>query len=343
MRARGLALALVLLGPAAARADDLDVQVKNKVPQGKGKPSLELVAHASIAQVAVDLTGGPAEVHLKLGPVRAGWRHTVVLDPGPKAAHLTGTLHLRYPAKEGKDDVEMPLDFEAEVVAPPTVAVKAEDLDLEHHRLTATFTRTAAKAHLEALGEDGQQLVDTEVDLHGLPAGSPLQLEWPAGGGAVLKLHIRVDDPDGFYAGLDLFPWRVDIPHEEVVFASGASAVPPGDAPKLDASLALIQAAVKRAGRFADLRVYVAGHTDTVGSAEDNQRLSEGRARAIGEYFRTHGLRVPILYVGYGEKALAVPTADEVAEPRNRRAEYIVAITDPAGPPGSGATPWKHL
>jgi outer membrane protein OmpA-like peptidoglycan-associated protein len=161
--------------------------------------------------------------------------------------------------------------------------------------------------------------------------------------GNPLKIHIQVSDADGFYAGLDLFPWRVDIPHEEVGFASGSSAIPAEEAHKLEASLAPIQGAVQRAGRFAEIKLYVAGHTDTVGGTDSNQQLSEARARAIAEWFRAHGVRVPIYYVGYGETALAVQTADETAEPRNRRAEYIVAITDPAIAHAAAAAKWKRL
>jgi outer membrane protein OmpA-like peptidoglycan-associated protein len=334
---------LVATLPLASRADDLDLQVSNKVPQGKGKPSLNLTAHAAIAQVQVDLEGGPAAIHETFAPLRPGQKKSLTLDPGEHPVHYTGTLRVSYPPKEGKDDAEMPLDFVAEIVRLPTLEVKAEDVDLAHARLTATFSRMAAQARVQVVSDEGQQLADDTLDLHGQPPGSPLHLEWSQGSGSPLKIHVQVTDPDGFYAGLDLFPWRVDIPHQEVGFASGSSAIPPAEGAKLDASLPLIQAAVKKAGRFAELRLYVAGHTDTVGAAADNQALSEARARAIGDYFRGHGVRVPIYYAGFGEKALVVPTPDATAEPRNRRAEYIVAITDPAIAHASEPGRWKKL
>jgi outer membrane protein OmpA-like peptidoglycan-associated protein len=248
-----------------------------------------------------------------------------------------------YPPKEGKDDAEMPLDFVAEVVKTPTLEIKPEDVDLAHARMTATFSRVATQARIQITSEDGQALADDTVDLHGQPPGSPLHLEWAQNAGSPLKVHVQITDPDGFFAGLDLFPWRVDIPHQEVGFTSGASAIPAADAPKLDASLALIQAAVKRAARFAEIRLYVAGHTDTVGSTADNQALSEARAHSMAEYFRSHGLRIPIYYAGFGETALAVATADETDEPKNRRAEYIVAITEPAIAHAPQPGRWKKL
>jgi outer membrane protein OmpA-like peptidoglycan-associated protein len=71
---------------------------------------------------------------------------------------------------------------------------------------------------------------------------------------------------------------------------------------------------------------YVAGYTDTVGSTADNQALSERRARAIADYFVKRGLTgMPIYARGFGEGALAVKTADDVPEAKNRRALYIVS------------------
>jgi outer membrane protein OmpA-like peptidoglycan-associated protein len=78
-------------------------------------------------------------------------------------------------------------------------------------------------------------------------------------------------------------------------------------------------------------------------SAEYNQELSTRRAQALARWFRGHGLRLPIAYSGMGERALKVKTADEVDEPRNRRADYMLALEPPRFK-SSGATPsWTKL
>jgi hypothetical protein len=38
-----------------------------------------------------------------------------------------------------------------------------------------------------------------------------------------------------------------------------------------------------------------------------------------------------------------VPTADQIDEPKNRRAEYIIAITDPAIAHATAPSRWKKL
>lgn len=67
------------------------------------------------------------------------------------------------------------------------------------------------------------------------------------------------------------------------------------------------------------------GHTDTVGDAAANDRLSLQRAQAIRERLLREGFDPErIVAIGRGEREPAVATGDEVNEPRNRRAELIV-------------------
>ena len=67
------------------------------------------------------------------------------------------------------------------------------------------------------------------------------------------------------------------------------------------------------------------GHTDRVGSVADNDRLSLQRAEAVRAMLIQRGIKASFLRaVGRGEREPLIPTADEQAEPRNRRVEVIV-------------------
>jgi outer membrane protein OmpA-like peptidoglycan-associated protein len=73
------------------------------------------------------------------------------------------------------------------------------------------------------------------------------------------------------------------------------------------------------------VEVQVTGHTDRVGSQADNDRLSLQRAEAVRAMLIKRGINASFLRaVGRGEREPLVPTADEQAEPRNRRVEVIV-------------------
>ena len=72
-------------------------------------------------------------------------------------------------------------------------------------------------------------------------------------------------------------------------------------------------------------QVEVIGHTDTVGSQDYNQQLSLKRAAAIRDRLAKEGVdRNSISIAGRGKLDLAVATADQVPDPKNRRVVIIV-------------------
>jgi outer membrane protein OmpA-like peptidoglycan-associated protein len=71
--------------------------------------------------------------------------------------------------------------------------------------------------------------------------------------------------------------------------------------------------------------VEVIGHTDTVGSQEDNDRLSIGRAEEVMNWLVSQGFdKSQLSAVGRGERELKEATADNVNSAVNRRVEVIV-------------------
>jgi outer membrane protein OmpA-like peptidoglycan-associated protein len=71
--------------------------------------------------------------------------------------------------------------------------------------------------------------------------------------------------------------------------------------------------------------VEVIGHTDTLGNPAHNQQLSMSRAEMMRDWLVRDKLSPQSISVaGRGQLDLAVPTGDQVAEPRNRRVEITV-------------------
>ena len=69
----------------------------------------------------------------------------------------------------------------------------------------------------------------------------------------------------------------------------------------------------------------IVGHTDRVGTVDSNDALSLRRAQAVRELVIGRGFAAArVDAVGRGEREPVVDTADEVAEPKNRRVEIIV-------------------
>ncbi len=71
--------------------------------------------------------------------------------------------------------------------------------------------------------------------------------------------------------------------------------------------------------------VLVIGHTDRVGSAASNDRLSLQRAARMRDELVKLGVAADSIQIsGRGAREPLVPTGDQVAEPRNRRVEITV-------------------
>jgi outer membrane protein OmpA-like peptidoglycan-associated protein len=227
---------------------------------------------------------------------------------------------------------------------PLQLQIDLADVDLAAGQLTLRMSRPAARVTLKVLSLTGTVLAEAEQRFDGTPAGTPLLVSWaPPEGEAVARIEVYGYDVHDYFKGIAITPWSFEIPHDDVVFETDSAVIRPAEAGKLQASLALIQKQLPRAQHLGAVTLFVVAHTDTVASTEYNQELSTRRAQALARWFRTHGLRLPIAYSGMGERALKVKTADEVDEPRNRRADYMLALEPPRFK-NSGATPsWTKL
>jgi OOP family OmpA-OmpF porin len=111
-----------------------------------------------------------------------------------------------------------------------------------------------------------------------------------------------------------LFDMRPPVPQRYTVFFEvGGTTLTPASQQVMTEALA---AALARSGGD----IVVTGHTDTKGTGESNDQLSRRRAQEVVQLFVERQFPANrVEAVGRGERDLAVPTADEVDEPRNRR------------------------
>jgi len=71
--------------------------------------------------------------------------------------------------------------------------------------------------------------------------------------------------------------------------------------------------------------IVVVGHTDLLGSDAVNDALARKRAETVQALLAQRGVAPDnMVAIGRGKREPAVPTADGVAEPRNRRVEIVV-------------------
>jgi outer membrane protein OmpA-like peptidoglycan-associated protein len=331
---------LVLFISAVALADAVDVSLVPRAELGKGLPMVTVHINERIAGFELKLERSDGKPVRVKGGGRAGQTRNLDLAQPEGTFHYKGELAVNMPNGEVST---MPLEFDASLLGPVRITVKKEEVDVPHRKLKFSINHAIAKAHLRIVMDTGKVAMDDDVAFNNEPADTPLELTWPAADGNVMLIDVKGYDAESFFNGVELSPWQVDIPHEEVNFDSGKWDIRKDQEPKLEKSYQLIADAVQKFGRLADIKLYVAGHTDTVGAKDYNRGLSLNRARSICGYFRREGLRIPIFYEGFGEEALLVGTPDETDEPRNRRAEYIIAIDKPSVAHAPYEANWKKL
>jgi outer membrane protein OmpA-like peptidoglycan-associated protein len=342
---RFLSLGLVLSASTMAWADPVEIGLKNQVPAGQ-KPALVVTASTALRQVRVELTREDDGKTFTVGQNTLRDGQVVTLPFGDtRAGHhkWKGKLTAQFP--DG-NQFSTGLTFETATIGELHVTYRRDKLDLDAHTLEFQLSRPAGKAELKVFSDDGAEMGDGQAIYAKEPAGTWLRVAWnPRRPGNVLRLELRASDADGLAVLVKLLPWTVRIPHEEVVFPTGQATLSPPEEAKLDAAYQRIIDAVEKA-RKADpalvVRLFIAGHTDTVGGAAENRKLSLDRARAIATWYHDRGLPLPISFAGFGEDALKVKTPDNTDEQANRRADYIVGVEEPQVARGVHTT-WQSI
>ena len=105
----------------------------------------------------------------------------------------------------------------------------------------------------------------------------------------------------------------------DVLFDSGKATLNPGAREKLAKISGIILA-------HRGLKLEIEGHTDNVGSDELNQKLSEQRAKAVGDFLIKEGVVAASLSVrGLGKTSPVAANTTAAGRQQNRRVEMVVS------------------
>gem|GEM_PF-615167 len=347
MRSFVVAAVLVgsLLGTPAASANDVDLRIDARAEPGK-KPKLTLIVNRDLQTATLTIDGGTGQrLKQRQGPAKAGG--SVAFELPHKNAGIVswkGTLAVTF------DDgaiAEMPVAFQTEIQSAKfKFAMEKADLDVDNDKLVLRSERPVGRVEVEIYTDEDELLASSAQDYAPpIAASQPVPVSWlPKKKADVLRVHLVVYDDNGSFQSASFFPYTITIPHEDVVFDSGKSVIRPDQEPKLQAAVPEVQRATKRFGPAmqaagATVRLFVGGHTDSVGPAGTNQALSQARAAAIARWFSAHGVPVAVYARGFGESMLKVETPDETDNEQNRRVEYDVSVNGPTG----SLTGWTRI
>ncbi len=81
--------------------------------------------------------------------------------------------------------------------------------------------------------------------------------------------------------------------------------------------------------KYPETNIEVQGHTDSTGTYEYNQVLSEKRASSVADYLKSHGISsARITTKGFGKTAPKYPNSTPEGRAQNRRAEFLITAND---------------
>ena len=336
-----IALAVLALpASAAAQGSLLSYKLKPAVEKGKGYPQVFLECHSDFRKVELICDRDGTEMTMSAGATKDG--KTLTFDLKQPEGEYRYTCEARGWYGTGEDEYfDLYMKFDAFLGGGLSIEIPRDQIEKEAQFLVAKADRVVTRATVKVIGPDGPAWEgDVEIDEN--EPGDELLIEWQ-GPDEVLRLDITVHDRWGFYAYEELYPWSLEIPHDDVHFDTGSHAISDTEKPKVDKAWKDVADVVARYGKFVEVRLFIGGYTDTVGDRASNQGLSERRARSIAQAFRSLGFTGKIYYQGFGEDALKVATDDSVDEVLNRRAVYLLASRQPPAGPSFPRGNWKPL
>ena len=332
---------MLLIAPVltvALAQDAVSLEYVKKGQVATSLPSFTVVANADASALSVSGSCGSLSFK-RAGAARAGEKWNFPLDLPVGNYNCRGSLSVEL---ESGDTGEMPLSFNVQQLPRLQMRVANGSLDVPGRKVGIILDRTAGRVEITVLGPKGVELGGSMTPSIS-PAGQVIECAWTQKPDDAMKLKIRAFDENGFFSDLELSPWRYSVPHEDVVFATNSAAIDGTEEPKLVAAMEEVRGVLDKYGTDVVIKLYVAGHTDTVGSPDKNQALSMERAKSISTWFKKAGFPGDIYYQGMGERDLAVPGADEIDEPRNRRVAYTLAAQSPDMPSDVSGLSWMPL
>ena len=146
-------------------------------------------------------------------------------------------------------------------------------------------------------------------------------------------------DGDGVKDGIDKCPTSPgpasndgcpeikDDVKKKLEFAMRAVQFDTGKSTLKSSSTSVMNEIVAIMNEYSDYSMKISGHTDSVGSSESNQKLSESRAKTCYDFLVANGIASSRLsYAGYGEERPIASNDTRAGQEKNRRTEFEMYI-----------------
>ena len=311
----------------SAFAQDLSFAYPVTLGEGE-RPGLYITAPRIVGSLEVNCEAGGRSYAFSERDVAAGVERRFEWSRNPSVTEAACMVRAVF--GDGMvEEVQLPLSYQ--YGGGLSVDLSRASADHQAHTMTVDVTARVERAEVVAYGAHKAVLGEQSFSIQDGPGR--IDIPWVGDARDVVLLDVKLHGENAWVT-FSYSPWMLDIPHNDVLFATNASEIAPEEEWKLQETLRDLRDVLDKYGDIVPVKLYIGGCTDTVGSRDANRALSRRRARAIASWLRNNGYSHPVFYYGFGESWLARETGDGVDEPANRRAIYIVTANPP--PPSSG-------
>ena len=295
------------------RVDTADGPVYGKLHVGGSRYSLDLARPAPCPREVVFGSGVRAEARGKSGPI-----DPPLICDYPGSHFFAGKEHefdrLELKLRKGRKTEKMVVEghyWQKNVEVPPRADGAVHDQEIRE-----AFRLAALDAGATILDTPDRSLV---FHLPQPESGDLWCHLWPQSGKYGIKVvqeapmeQVLVLEKDEMMARLEALG---KLTLRGIFFDTAKATLKPTSEPALQQALDLMQS-------YPDLVLEIGGHTDDVGTSEDNQQLSENRAASVRAWLVEKGVAAERLQaVGYGEDRPIQTNSTEVGRAANRRVE----------------------
>ncbi|HON19224.1 MAG TPA: OmpA family protein, partial [Salinivirgaceae bacterium] len=217
-----------------------------------------------------------------------------------------------------------------ETVIEKTVDIKTIRLTIVKGKILDSFNEQPVNATIEVVDVDKNEIIQTvatntetgEYTIT-LPSGRNYAMMVKATDYLHHSENFNIPEATGYQeitknVMLNKLAVGAKVVLNNIFFDFGKSTLHPSSYPELERIITMMNA-------YKTLVIEISGHTDNVGSAASNKRLSEQRAKAVVDYLVSKGIPASRLqYKGYGFEQPIADNSTEEGRAANRRVEFKI-------------------
>lgn len=326
-------LVLAALAPEAI-ADDLNYGYIPS-PGPTENPAILITPNRTVSSLYITIDAGSKHIETTKKNLAEGVQVRIEWPRDTKVTHADVFLRATYTDGSVTENT-VPIDYTFR--GQLSVDLSHASADISAKTVTVNVSAQVTQADIVAYGAHKAELDRSTIPLSAGPGTITVPFVGDPAEVVILDVTLRTDSA---YAGFTYSPWFLDIPHEDVLFASDSAEITADQVYKLTATMEQLNDVVDKYGEMVPVKLYIAGCTDTVGDSGHNSDLSARRADAIARWIRANGFKYPVYTYGFGESLLAIPTGDGEDNAANRRALYMVGANPPPAGSGVPAVGWR--